>query len=79
MSADQPKRQSPILDIESCAEFNLDVSVATLPRATLPLHIANNSFLDKAANKFSKLFIDILNPSVKPISIIRSMRASDSL
>jgi hypothetical protein len=34
---------------------------------------------DKVANNFSKLFIDILNPSVKPISIIFSIRASDSL
>jgi|GEM_PF-6265502 len=36
-------------------------------------------FCDNIANRFSKLIIDILNPLVKPISIIFSMRDSDSL
>jgi hypothetical protein len=34
---------------------------------------------NKVVKIFSKLSIDILNPSVKPISIIFSRRASDSL
>ena len=38
-----------------------------------------NHFCDKVVNRLSKLLIDILNPSVKPISIIFSKRVSDSL
>ena len=34
---------------------------------------------DNVANRFSKLTIDALYPSVKPISISRSIRSSDSL
>ena len=38
-----------------------------------------NHFLDKVVNRFSRFFIDAVNPSLKPISIIFSMRVSDSL
>jgi len=38
-----------------------------------------NHFRYKVANKFSRLFNVILIPSVKPISIIFSIRARDSL
>src|SRR5687768_2678385 len=37
-----------------------------------------NHFFDKVVSNFSKLSIVILNPSTKPISIIFSIRASDS-
>lgn len=48
----------------------------------LEVRVCNPSLQDcrtKVANRFSKFVIEALNPSVKPISIIFSIRSRDSL
>lgn len=45
----------------------------------LRANFAQSEITYSDANTLSKLFMDILYPSVKPISIIFSMRSRDSL